>query len=146
MLIVLFVKTRITIHREIKRQVTEVSIGLVNIYPVLNFTDTIHVPLIMPTALGVVKLDTSNRFVKLLFISLQVILNFVIRILLIWVIRINIYDLQHPEIHFIFENDYISPTVLFTILLPRLAIPSSLFRKGNHSRQILMLFSSVATC
>lgn len=63
------------------------------------------------------KLDISSRFVKLLFISPQVILNFVIQITLIWAIpMIRCYSyLQLPVIYFTIKNDYICPVMLFTI-------------------------------
>lgn len=62
-------------------QVRRMSLNMVNVCSVANYTQLIHVYFVMLGALNVVRLDTCSQYV-ILFISLRVMLTSVVPILL----------------------------------------------------------------
>lgn len=98
---------QITFHRGIAKQATKISTSSVNVCPEVNFTHVMRVYFVMVHVLNVVWLDTSNQFVKLLYIiSLRVILNSVIHVQLVRAILMIIYYpyLQLQIVLFILKN------------------------------------------
>lgn len=103
---------QITIYLGVVKHVTEVSTGLLNACPVVNFTHVIHVYFDTRNVLSKGKWDTLSRSLELLFFLPLVMINSVVPIILKWVFLMVVHSYpRFRTVMFIFRSDCI-PTVI----------------------------------